>query len=196
MKRMLLAGLIVVMLSPAALAEDLQLTAGTMSLGGIGTFSMDMTMPDQGDGETGFSVILLPQMGYFVIDNLEVVGRLNLGMFFGDLYTTEGTPEISASTLVGFDVGAKYYIPLGSFVAYGGLMVGMLFTIPDSDLPAPADEVQKRFDLTVPLGILLPMNSHIAIDLGLAIAYKMSLEDGGTDTLNVPIGYLGVQGFF
>jgi hypothetical protein len=195
MKRLLLAGLIVVMLSPAALAQDLQLNSGTMRLGGIATFSIDMNMPDQGDSETGFSLILIPEVGYFVMDNLELVGRLNLGMFFGDLYTTEiGGEEYSASTLVGFDVGAKYYIPMGSIVPYAGLMVGMFFTIPDSDIPDA--ETQKRFDLTVPLGILMPMNEHVAIDLGIMIAYKMGLEDGDGAVLNVPIGYLGVQGFF
>jgi hypothetical protein len=116
-------------------------------------------------------------------------------MFFGDLYTTEiGGEEYSASTLVGFDVGAKYYIPMGSIVPYAGLMVGMFFIIPDSDIPDA--ETQKRFDLTVPLGILMPMNEHIAIDLGIMIAYKMGLEDGDGSILNVPIGYLGVQGFF
>jgi len=195
MKRMLLAGLILAMLSPAALAEDLQLTAGTMQLGGGAAFSIDMVMPEEGDSQTGFSLILIPQVGYFVIDNLEVIGRLNLGMFFGDLYEIEaGGETYGAPTLVGFDVGAKYHIPLGSFVAYGGIMVGMFFNIPDSDIEGA--ETEKRFDITVPLGILLPMNSHVALDLGVAIAYKMSLEDGGSDTLNVPIGYLGIQGFF
>ena len=194
MKRLLLAGLIVAVLSPAALAEDLQLTSGTMNLGGAAAFSIDMMMPDQGDSQTGFSLVLIPQVGYFVIDNLEVIGRLNLGMFFGDLYETEiGGETYGAPTLVGFDVGAKYHIPLGSFVAYAGLMVGMFFNIPDGDIPNA--ETTKRFDLTVPLGILLPMNSHVAIDLGVAIAYKMGLDDQG-DTLNVPIGYLGIQGFF
>jgi len=195
MKRLLLAGLIVAMLSPTALAQDLQLTSGTMSLGGISTFSIDMNIPDEGDSETGFSLVLIPEVGYFVADNLEVIGRLNLGMFFGDLYETEVMGETYGSpTLVGFDVGAKYYIPMGSIVPYAGLMVGMFFTIPDSDIPDA--ETQKRFDLTVPLGILMPMNEHVAIDLGIMIAYKMGLEDGDGSILNVPIGYVGVQGFF
>ena len=191
MKRLLLAGLIVVMLSPAAMAEDLQLTAGTMQLGGVASFSIDMTMPDEGDSTTGFSLVLIPQAGYFVIDNLELVGRINLGMFFGDLYEVcVGTECTGAPKLLGFDVGAKYHIPMGSIVPYAGLMVGMFFTIPEEG------DTQKRFDLTVPLGILMPLNSHVALDLGVAIIYKMSLEDGGGSTLNVPIGYLGVQGFF
>jgi opacity protein-like surface antigen len=196
MKRLLLAGLIVVMLSPAALAEDLQLTAGTMQLGGVASFSIDMTMPDQGDGETGFTLALIPQFGYFVIDNLELLGRINVAMWFGDLYTTDvGGQEIDIfPKMIGFDLGAKYHIPLGSFVVYAGLMVGMNFSIPDSDLDDA--DTTKRFDLTVPLGILMPLNSHVALDLGLAVIYRMSLEDNGGSTLNVPIGYLGVQGYF
>lgn len=193
MKRLLLAGLIVVMLSPAALAEDLQLTSGTMTLGGVASFSIDMNMPDEGDSETGFTLGLIPQAGYFVIDNLEVVGRINLAMFFGDLYETEvGGETYGLPKYIGFDLGAKYYIPMGSMVPYAGLMVGMTFMIPDQD---DAD-TEKRFDLTVPLGVLMPLNAHVALDLGLMVVYKMSLEDGGGSTLNVPIGYLGVQGFF
>jgi hypothetical protein len=191
MKRLLLAGLIIAMLSPAALAQDLQLTKGTMQLGGVASFSIDMQMPDEGDSTTGFSLILIPEAGYFVIDNLELAGRLNLGMFFGDLYEVcVGTDCTAAPKLLGFDVGAKYYIPMGSIVPYAGLMVGMFFNIPDEG------DTTKRFDLTVPLGILMPLNEHVAIDLGLAVVYKMSLEDNGGSTLNVPIGYLGIQGFF
>lgn len=199
MKRLLLAGLIVVMLTPAALAEDLQLTAGTMSVGGVASFSIDMSMPDQEglEDETGFTLAIIPQFGYFVIDNLELVGRINLAMWFGDLWTTDaGGQEIDIfPKQIGFDLGAKYHIPLGSFVAYAGLMIGMNFSIPDSDLEGEAGETKKRLDLAVPLGILMPMNAHVALDLGIMVAYKMGLDDQGS-VLNVPIGYLGIQGFF
>jgi hypothetical protein len=199
MKRLLLAGLIVAMLCPAALAEgELQLTQGTMQLGATGLqlgstglnlnygggaiFGIDMFMPEEGDSETGFKLGLSPQVGYFLMDNLELMGQVGLGMSFGDLYE-------KSDKLLSFGVGAKYHIPLGSMVAYAGLMVGMGFIIPDEG------DTMKNFNLEVPLGILLPLNTHVAIDLGLKVFYTMGLDDQGS-FLAVPIGYLGVQAFF
>ena len=44
-------------------------------------------------------------------------------------------------------------------------------------------------------GLLIPLNQHVAVDLGTTISYSMGLDDQGS-WLNVPIGYLGVQAFF
>jgi hypothetical protein len=183
MKRLLLAGLIIAMLCPAAMADDLQLTSGTMQLGGSATFDIDMMMPDEGDSTTGFALNIMPTAGYFLMDNLELNGMLKFGMGFGDLYE-------HSSKLIGFAVGAKYYIPMGSMVPYAGAMIGMGFTIPDEG------DTAKELDIIVPLGLLMPLNAHLALDLGVQVIYAMSLEDGGISVLHVPIGYLGVQGFF
>lgn len=199
MRKLLLAGLIVAMLCPAALAEgELQLTKGTMQLGGTAlqlgstglnlsyggdaVFAIDMSIPEEGDSTTGFKLGLSPQVGYFLMDNLELLGQVGLGMFFGDLY--ENAPKF-----MGFGVGAKYHIPMGSMVLYAGLTVGMSFIIPEEG------DTMKNLNLEVPLGLLLPMNSHVAIDLGLKVAYSMGLDDQGS-FLTVPIGYLGVQAYF
>lgn len=183
MKRLLLAGLIVVVLSPVALAEDLQLTKGTMKLGGTASFDIDMSMPDKGDSTTGFALRVMPSVGYFLTDNLALTGDLTFGMGFGDLY--KDVPKN-----LGFGAGINYYIPMESMVIHAGAALGMQFMIPEKG------DTQKALVIQVPLGILFPLNAHLGLDVGVRIRYFMSLEDGGGSMLNVPIGYLGVQGFF
>ncbi len=183
MKRLLLAGLIVVMLTPAALAEDLQLTKGTMQLSGSASFDIDMDMPDKGDSTTGFLLNVMPSVGYFLMDNLALTGDLIFGMGFGDLY--EKFPKI-----LGFGAGLNYYIPMESMAIHVGAALGMQFLIPEEG------DTMKALIIQVPLGILFPLNAHLGLDVGVRIQYFMSLEDGGGSMLKVPIGYLGVQGFF
>ena len=183
MKRLLLAGLIVVMLTPAALAEDLQLTKGTMQLGGTASFDIDMIIPDEGDNETGFALRAIPSFGYFIMDNLALSGGLIFGMGFGDLYE-------NSMTDLGFGLGTEYYIPMGSMVIHAGAALGMQFMIPEEG------DTVKILAIQVPLGILFPLNAHLGLDVGVQIHYLMSLEDNGASMLHVPIGYLGVKGFF
>ncbi len=186
MKRLLLAGLIIAMLCPAALAEDLQLTKGTMELGGQLSFDIDMAIPEEGDSETGFMLGAMPSFGYFLMDNLELAGAIVFEKGFGDLYDND---VYTLPMIFGFGVGAKYYIPMGSMVIYAGAMVGMTMTIPDEG------DTLKTFDLIVPLGILMPLNTHVGLDLGVMVTYSMGLDDQGS-MLHVPIGYLGVKAFF
>ncbi len=171
---------LVVALAPAA--DALQLTKGTMQLGGAATFDIDMTMPEVGDGETGFRLNVLPSVGYFLMDNLELVGTAGLGMGFGDLYDP-------SSTLVGFGVGAKYYMPVSNMFMYFGAQVGMGFIMPDQG------DTLKNLVISIPIGLLFPLNEHVAMDFGTMITYNMGMDDQGS-SLNVPIGYLGVQAFF
>ncbi len=169
--------------APFAMAEGLQTTAGTMQLGGVGTFSIEMTMPDVGDSVTGYKLNLAPSFGYFIIDNLEIGGILGVGVGFGDKY--EG-----AAKDIGFGVGANYYLAMSSFVLHFGVGIGMNFMIPDEG------DTQKALAIMAPIGLLMPLNDHVALDLGIQVNYIMSLEDGGNSYFNLPIGYLGVQAFF
>jgi hypothetical protein len=170
-------------LAPLAMAEGLQTTAGTMQLGGSGTFNIEMTIPDQGDSVTGYSLGLTPTFGYFIIDNLEIGGTALVSVGFGDKY--DGAPKT-----IGFGVGANYYLSLSSFVLHFGAGIGMGFLIPDEG------DTQKSLAINAPIGLLMPFNDHVALDLGIQVTYIMSLEDGGNSYFTLPIGYLGVQAFF
>ncbi|HUU03548.1 MAG TPA: hypothetical protein VM425_19085 [Myxococcota bacterium] len=169
--------------APFAMAEGLQTTAGTMQLGGIGTFNIEMTMPDVGDSVTGYKLNLAPNFGYFIIDNLEISATVLVGVGFGDKY------DKAAKTL-GFGLGANYYLAVSSFVLHFGAGIGMGFLIPDEG------DTQKSLAITAPIGLLMPLNDHVALDLGIQVNYIMSLEDGGNSYFSLPIGYLGVQAFF
>ncbi len=174
--------------APAAAQTDLQLTAGTMQVGGYGTININTVMPDGGDSVTGTNLSISPQFGYFIVDQVELLAGARLGIGFGDLYST-------ADRLVTFFVGGRYFLPLGLPVpAYVGLDVGMGFNIPPSD--DTTRETTKGLELAVPIGVLIPLNAHVALDVGVRPAYALSLQDGGTDQLLVPIGYFGVQSFF
>jgi len=92
---------------------------------------------------------------------------------------------------VGFNVGARYFVDLQlPMLPYGGARLGMSFNIPD------AGDTTKSLFLELPIGALIPLNSHVAIDVGLRVVYAKSLEEGGSASLWIPIGYFGVQAFF
>ncbi len=176
-------------LATPALAQDLDLDAGTMQLGGITTFTFESDSFDGADSVSGIALRVAPEFGYFVIDNLALVARFSLGIFSGDLYD-------DSPTLLGFGVGGRYFLPLGPVAGYGGLEVGMGFAIPESG------DTAKAFEIDVPLGLLIPLNSQVAIDGGLRIIYRRSLDDCptgavcNTGELVIPVGYFGVQAFF
>jgi len=192
MKKAVLVALALLIMAPAANAGELELTKGTMQLGGVATFDIDMNMPDKGDSVTGFALDVAPEFGYFIIDNLELFVGANAGMGFGDMY------ENAAKTF-GFGIGAKYFMAFGPVIGYAGLGVGMGFVMTDDETIGEVTiegTTTKALAIGVPLGVLYPFNEHVAMDLGTVISYNMSLEDGGASFLNVPIGYLGVQAFF
>ncbi|NOZ87178.1 MAG: hypothetical protein GXP49_13090 [Deltaproteobacteria bacterium] len=169
-------------LSSLVAAEDLQTTAGTMQLGGRTTFSIDMFMPEKGDSQTGFWFQVSPNAGYFVIDDLELTVSAGIGLGFGDLYD-------GSSKNYSFGAGANYFIGVSSFKLHLGVAVAMAIMSPDK-----GDSI-KSLAIGVPIGLLIPLNQHVGVDLGTTIIYNVGLDDQGS-SLNVPIGYLGVQAFF
>jgi opacity protein-like surface antigen len=185
MKRIIFAVLCVVLIAAPAFAQEPQITtkAGTMTLGGALTFDIDMVIPDEGDSTTGFQLNVLPTVGYFLMDNLELEGGVLFNMGFGDLYEDAGMN-------LGFGVGAKYFIPMGRMAIYVGADIAMTFNVPDEG------DTTKALAIAVPAGILYAMNQWVALDLGLRFTYNMSLEDGGGSYMTIPIGYFGIQAFF
>lgn len=166
--------------------SSLKITSGTMELGGTADFRSELSIPDSGDSRTGFVLNLSPMAGYFLADGFEVAARLGLGFFLGDRYS-------DVADTVSFALGARYFIETKfSLVLYFGLAFGMNFLIAsDSDI-----EVQKSLAIEAPIGLMIPLNRHVAIDLGLMLSFVASMEEMGGSTLSVPIGYMGIQAFF
>ncbi len=182
MKKAVLVVLAMLVMVPAANAKEFDLSKGTMVAGGHATFDIDMVMPDKGDNTTGYFLNLAPEFGYFIIDNLELFANIDFGMGFGDLYNDDME--------FGFGVGAKYFMPLGGVIGYAGVGVGMNMMMPEKG------DTMKYLPITVPLGVLFPFHRHVALDVGTRVTYTMALDDGGASTLDVPIGYLGMQATF
>ncbi len=179
-----------------ASAVDLNTKRGYRELGGIIAVQFENDMPHAkgADNTTGTVLTISPQFGYFIMDGLEFIGSFDLVASFGDKYE-------NTATEVGFNIGIEYFFQLAAPIRpYIGLLVGMNFHVPaDTKANRDADaKTTKDFELTVPLGILIPLfNDYVAADVGLRFQYQVSLEgDEGIDHIVVPLGYLGVRCFW
>lgn len=191
-----LAAAALVGLAPTASAVDLNTKAGYRVLGGRIAIDVEHMMPDDRnvDSTTGTTIEISPEFGYFFADGLELVTNFNLVVGFGDLHEND-------STTVGFDVGLKYFIFINAPIRpYLGALIGMGFEITADTKTATNTTVRgetfKDFRLTIPVGLLIPlMNDFLALDVGVQFKYIASLDDRNS-YIRVPIGYLGVVGFW
>lgn len=160
-----LVGVLSLLVSSHAMAA-FQTTSGTMELGGAAAFSVGDTM----------QLTVAPTIGYFVMDNVEVMASFSLDMNL-DAETTN----------IGFAAGGMYYIDMDMFILKTGLAVGGV--IPDGG--------DMMLSLAIPVQALFPMNDHVAIVTGVTVNL-MDLTDamGAGMQIAAPIGYLGVQAHF
>lgn len=164
--------------------KTLQLSQGTMELGGVAAFNADVYMPDQLDNQSGFVINLDPMAGYFLAQGLEVAARLGFGLYLGEMYE-------NSSVQLGFSLGVRYFLAIeGTILPYAGAAIGMNFVMPEDG------DVQKNMSVELPIGMMVPLNAHVALDLGLRINYLVSLAEHGGSKLNIPVGYLGIRAFF
>jgi len=168
--------------APAA-PQGLQLTSGTMQLGGRLALSYEHV--DDGHGYVNGAMLdISPAFGYFVADNFELLIGLLVAKGFGEIF--EGYPADAGAT-----IGIAYYFAFGEASAfYIGAQVGMQFTIPEEG------DTYKWFVAAVPIGVLIGLNSHVAIDIGLRPQFMAGLDEPKIKQISAPIGYLGVQAFF
>ncbi len=173
--------------------RPLLLTRHTMELGGeitiapaVQIYKGDVDNKADGGGKFSFS----PKLGYFVIDKLELL--LNFGMEF-PFGTADGFRDVT----VGFGVGARYFFDFNIVALYVGGTVGPKWLVPDN----PNVVIEDHFNINVMVGILVPMNRHVGIDLGMRMNTDIRIDndfpDGGQRArIDFPIGYLGISGFF
>jgi hypothetical protein len=179
-----------------AVQDFLQIKAGTMQLGGVVSLSVDTMFPNVGSSKTGAMLDIAPSFGYFIIDSLELSAGVDFTAGLGDLY--DGTDKA-----FGFNLGARYVVDiLLAVYPYFGAQFGMNFPFTDKkddpgtvgidESAAPPNQLR----IAVPAGLLVALNPHVAIDLGFRLVFIAELDDNGSNYLNIPIGYLGVEGFF
>ena len=169
---------------PKEWGGKMTLNKGTMQLGGAVSVDIDVIMPEEGDSVTGFTFDLSPSVGYFVTDGFMLEGMVSLQFRGGDLYENAGIPLL-------FMAGGRYYIVgSGSIIPFLGARIGMFFDMPDEG------DTQKSLMISVPLGLLWPLNQWVALTLGASWQVQMSLEDHGGTYMFIPIGFLGMEAFF
>ena len=153
------------MVSSQAMAA-FQTTEGTMEVGGAAAFTVGDAMV----------LNVAPTVGYFIMDNVEVMAGFSLAMDLDNEITN-----------IGFSAGGMYYMDLDMFILKTGIAVGGF--IPDGG--------DMMLSLGVPVQALFPMNDHVAIVTG-ATLNLVDLTDasGAGMQIAVPIGYLGVQAHF
>ncbi len=163
--------------------SGLMLTAGTMQLGGYLALVYGQISMEGMDRRNGASIEVLPTFGYFMIDNLELKLNLIIAKGFGQYF--EDSPWD-----VGAMIGIKYHLQAGSAFFYIGADVGM--EVFDYDEGDP----YKYVVVAVPLGFLIPLNYHVAIDIGILPTMLFGLGGVRETVISIPVGYLGVQGYF
>ena len=166
----------------------LLLTQYTMQAGGSIVLEPRIEKPKKGDSAGGGWFRFNPELGFFIIDNLELLFSFNLGIPFGDfnVYNVD----------VGFALGARYFIDFDIVAFYAGGMIGPSFVVPDN----PDLNVHKYFNINIMVGILFPLNRHVGVDLGMRFNSAILMGDYPrqvpTSVITFPIGYLGIDAFF
>lgn len=150
-----------------AWAGEIDTSQGMKELGGAATIDI---FAMGGTTQVGFGIN--PRIGYFVIDNLEVLAGIGIN-YIADAFG------------FGFNVGAHYFIPLESFPLYLGGTVGYGRT-------AFMGFGEDNGVLSIQGGVLPPLADNIGLDLGL----RVDLYLGNNGGVHVPLGYFGVRSFF
>jgi len=169
-------------LARPAHAEELLLDAGTRQLGGQA--SVKVSHSTQGSAETATHVSLTPGAGWFVADGLEL--RVGLGF---DLLLENG--HSNNGVAVWGDVGVRwFYRGLGSIVPYVGAGLGPTAAFTNTD------DTAVTLALSAPLGVLFALNRHVGLDVGARFEVDFGLKNSQGTTLQLALGYVGVQAFF
>jgi hypothetical protein len=171
-------------------AEHLNVTEGTMALGGsVGVNYASADIRETGSVALNFDLLY----SYFVIDGLAPgIGlrvRANLGGNANPLQNQIGQS-------FGAMAGLGYYIDVKSIVFPYAQIFGVLEYSKESWSMAPISEL--RAVAAPSLGLLVGLNRNVALDFGIAADFSFPLVESTRATVQVTsqIGYFGVRGFF
>jgi len=153
-----------------------------MQLGGTLLIDYNHQAQKGSNWKNGTMIEVSPALGYFVADGLELLAAVYFARGLGQLYDDE--------TSFGAGLGIKYHFDLGKVFLYLGAGLGAEFLYPDGG------DLQPFLTLQLPFGVLIPLNQHLAIDVGMIVNTAFYLDEDWAMILDLPIGYLGVQGYF
>ncbi|MDD2507361.1 MAG: hypothetical protein PHQ78_08650 [Candidatus Cloacimonetes bacterium] len=134
---------------------------GTMNLGGTASLSMAKS---NSDDETLTTIIMRPQFGYFVADNVCVDGIF--------IYESQSYDDESTSA-IGVGLGGRYFY--NNF--YGGM--DLQFQSMSMEDDALGDFSVSANYLQPKIGVLVPLNPNVFLDFG--ASYQFGFGDYGGD---------------
>lgn len=135
---------------PPAPARGHRLAAGSGLVGGTVSAGYRMAPGDGGN----FQLLVAPEGGYVVVDGLALAAELGVQMPSSGGYSR---------WILELVLGAKYYFDCGAVLPYAGLLAGgLVYTARGND-----NVPWYLFDVRVPLGVLVPLDENVALDVGL-----------------------------
>lgn len=169
----------ILLLSANASAATLKLAPGTFQVGGQLTFDT-VVVEHAGDNVHNFVLNMSPGLGYFPVENLGFFCGLDLSLVFGDPVTNVGSTAIA-------QVGVQYFLPVSDIYIHTGL-----YMLIDFGRSRTWDQLAG---FSVPIGLLLPVTEHLALDVGVLFNYMLGVDKPGNQ-LTVKTGYFGLNIFF
>ena len=147
---------------------------GTINPGGYVAISSEK---NDSDDDATTSIVVAPQIGYFVIDNLAVDLLLNVGMAS---QSSDGY-DYSANSL-GIGLGARYFF----LNFYGGLG----FNYESFSTKEEMGKLEEKYSasamyITPKIGYVLPLASNVYADLGLNYRMGIGKAKGSREVANV-----------
>lgn len=147
---------------------------GTINPGGYVAISSEKS---DSDDDATTSIVVAPQIGYFVIDNLSADLMLSLGMA-----TQSGDGYDYSATDLGIGLGARYFF----LNFYGGLGFNYESYISKNELDKSGTKrKESAMFITPKIGYVLPLASNVYADLGLNYRMGIGKVKGTREVANV-----------
>lgn len=168
-------------LAPFINATPMDLCAYKMSVTGNFSFPLKITRHD----EVYLGLKIAPSYGIFIRDNLEqrVQFSVTANYIFSKQKSLIKTPvfwDVSWATIYYFQTHSRFRPYLG-----GGLGVGFM----------DINRYSINILLDVPVGILIELNTSLALDIGIPFRIRVSPR-AFFDSVEIPIGVIGLRYFF
>lgn len=164
--------MLVLLASVGAWAGDLDFGEGTWELGGRATANVVLD-----DGNSNLFLDLSPTVGYFVSNNIELLGGVSL--FVDDN-----------------QVGAGFFAGVDAFLADDGVAPYLGATVGYGSQSYQFGLFQVGGDVITISGrggIVVPLNKRVGLDLGARVNFNIADND---TWIHIPLGYIGIRAFF
>ncbi len=177
MFRLNLVGLFCLLLSTGLLAERLDLSRGAMTAGGsalVKYSSPDISSWSADSLTFGIST----NWGFFLMKDFALLFDLQLAGKIGTGFDASRQYQFGSGVLYALDLGGNLY-PYVQAIGYGAY-------------------IQSGWSAGVmpSIGLLVGMSSQVALDFGVNSKIDFPISRGGSASLDIGTGYIGVRAFF